>query len=50
MILSIIFLSHTIIDKIKLEYSRKTNNQRIKIFLVDQILHIAIIVVLTQLQ
>ncbi|HBY56422.1 MAG TPA: hypothetical protein DEG96_00930 [Candidatus Atribacteria bacterium] len=41
------FLSHTIIDKIKLECSKKTNNQRIKIFLVNQILHIAIIVVLT---
>lgn len=46
MILSIIFLSHTIIDKIKLEYSKKTNNQRIRIFLFDQILHLAIIVVL----
>ena len=47
MILSIIFLSHTVIDKIKLEYSKKINNQSLRIFLLDQILHIATIAVLT---
>lgn len=47
MILSIIFLSHTVIDKIKLEYSKKINNQSLRIFLLDQILHIATITVLT---
>ncbi len=46
-ILLIIFLSHTVIDKLKLEYSKKTNNQSIKILILDQVLHIAIIAVLT---
>jgi len=42
-----IFLSHTVIDKIKMEYSKKTKNQSIRILLLDQALHIAIIAVLT---
>jgi len=46
-ILLVIFLSHTVIDKLKMEYSKKTNNQSIKILLFDQFLHIAIIAVLT---
>ncbi|MEA2086674.1 MAG: DUF3307 domain-containing protein [Candidatus Caldatribacteriota bacterium] len=46
-ILLVIFLSHTVIDKLKMEYSKKTNNQSIRILLLDQALHIAIIAVLT---
>jgi len=42
-----IFLSHTLIDKIKLEYSKKNTNQDIKIFLLDQFLHISIIAALS---
>ena len=46
-ILLIIFLSHTIIDKIKLERSKKTNTNNLKVFLIDQVLHISIIAILT---
>ncbi len=46
-IILIIFLSHTVIDKLKLEYSKKTNNQSIRILLLDQALHISIIAILT---
>jgi len=46
-ILLVIFLSHTVIDKLKMEYSKKTKNQSIRILLLDQALHIAIIAVLT---
>lgn len=46
-VLLIIFLSHTIIDKLKLKYSKKTNTPNLKIFLIDQVLHISIIVILT---
>ena len=46
-ILLVIFLSHTVIDKLKLKYSKKTKNQSIRILLLDQVLHIAIIAVLT---
>ena len=46
-ILLVIFLSHTVIDKLKMEYSKKTKNQSIRILLLDQFLHIAIIAVLT---
>jgi len=46
-ILWAIFLSHTVIDKIKLDYSKKNDNQDIKIFLLDQFLHISIIAVLS---
>jgi len=46
-VLLVIFLSHTVIDKLKMEYSKKTKNQSIKILLLDQFLHIAIIVLLT---
>jgi len=46
-ILLVIFLSHTVIDKLKLKYSKKTKNQSIRILLLDQALHIAIIAVLT---
>lgn len=35
------------IDKLKMEYSKKTKNQSIRILLLDQALHIAIIAVLT---
>jgi len=45
-ILLLIFLSHTVIDKLKMEYSKKTKNQSIRILLLDQALHIAIIAVL----
>jgi len=45
-ILLVIFLSHTVIDKLKMEYSNKTKNQSIRILLLDQALHIAIIAVL----
>jgi len=47
MMLWVIFLSHTVIDKIKLEYSKKNANQDIKIFLLDQFLHISIIAALS---
>ncbi len=46
-ILLIIFISHTIIDKIKLERSKKTNTNNLKVFLIDQVLHISIIAILT---
>jgi hypothetical protein len=46
-ILLVIFLSHTVIDKLKMEYSKKTKKQSIRILLLDQALHIAIIAVLT---
>ncbi|TET09379.1 MAG: DUF3307 domain-containing protein [Candidatus Atribacteria bacterium] len=46
-ILLIMFISHTVIDKLKMEYSKKTKNQSIRILLLDQALHIAIIAVLT---
>lgn len=46
-ILLVIFLSHTVIDKLKMEYSKKTKNQSIRALLLDQALHIAIIAVLT---
>ena len=46
-IIIIIFATHTIIDKIKLDYSKKNTNQDIKIFLLDQFLHISIIAALT---
>ena len=45
-ILLVIFLSHTVIDKLKMEYSKKTKNQSIRILLLDQFLHIAIIALL----
>lgn len=45
-ILLVIFLTHTVIDKLKMEYSKKTNNQSLRILLLDQALHIAIIAVL----
>jgi hypothetical protein len=46
-ILLVIFLSHTVIDKLKMEYSKKTKNQSIRALLLDQALHIATIAVLT---
>jgi len=46
-VLLIIFLSHTVIDKLKLKYSKRTSNQSLKLFLIDQILHISIIALLT---
>jgi len=46
-ILLVIFLSHTVIDKLKLKYSKKTKNQSIRILLLDQALHIAIIAALS---
>ena len=46
-ILLVIFLSHTVIDKLKMEYSKKTINQSTRILLLDQALHIAIIAILT---
>jgi len=46
-ILLIIFISHTVIDKLKLEYSKKVKRPSIKILLLDQTLHISIIAVLT---
>ena len=46
-VLLVIFLSHTVIDKLKMEYSKKTKNQSIRALLLDQALHIAIIAVLT---
>lgn len=46
-ILLVIFLSHTVIDKLKMRYSKKTKNQSIRILLLDQALHIAIIAILT---
>ena len=46
-VLLVIFLSHTVIDKLKMEYSKKTKNKSIRILLLDQFLHIAIIALLT---
>jgi len=46
-ILWAIFLSHTVIDKIKLDYSKKNTDQELKIFLLDQFLHISIIAALS---
>jgi len=46
-ILLVIFLSHTVIDKLKMEYSKKTKNQSIRILLLDQFLHISIIAALS---
>lgn len=46
-ILWAIFLSHTVIDKIKLDYSKKNADQDIRIFLLDQFLHISIIAALS---
>ena len=46
-VIVVIFLSHTVIDKLKMEYSKKTKNQSIRILLLDQVLHIAIIAILT---
>ena len=46
-IILIVFVTHTIIDKLKLEYSKKTNNQSLGMFLFDQVLHIAVIIILT---
>ncbi|HAJ32244.1 MAG TPA: hypothetical protein DCK79_02575 [Candidatus Atribacteria bacterium] len=46
-VLWVIFLSHTVIDKIKLDYSKKNANQDIKVFLLDQFLHISIIAALS---
>ena len=43
----LIFLSHTMIDKLKMEYSKKVKKESIKILLLDQALHIVIILVLT---
>ena len=45
-ILLVVFLSHTVIDKLKMEYSKKVKNQSIRILLLDQALHITIIAVL----
>ncbi|GAB4113512.1 MAG: hypothetical protein Kow00103_05630 [Candidatus Caldatribacteriota bacterium] len=47
LILMIILITHTIIDKIKLEYSKKNNDQPIGVFLFDQILHLGIIFILS---
>ncbi|HZK11725.1 MAG TPA: DUF3307 domain-containing protein, partial [Atribacterota bacterium] len=46
-IIIIIFLSHTVIDKLKLEHSKKTNKASTRILLLDQSLHITIIALLT---
>ena len=46
-ILLVIFLSHTVIDKLKLEHSKKTNEASTRILLLDQALHIGIITLLT---
>ena len=46
-VLLIIFLSHTIIDKIKQKHSKKEDTPNLKIFLLDQVLHLSIIAVLT---
>ena len=46
-ILLIIFLSHTVIDKLKMEYSKKTKDQSMRILLFDQALHLTIIAILT---
>lgn len=45
--LLVIFLSHTVIDKLKMEYLKKTKSQSIRILLLDQVLHVAIIALLT---
>ena len=47
LIILAIFVSHTVIDKLKLEHSKKTNNQSMRILLLDQVLHITIIAALT---
>ena len=47
MIVLIVFITHTIIDKVKLDYLKKNNNNDIKIFMLDQFLHISIIFFLT---
>jgi len=47
MIVLIVFITHTIIDKVKLDYLKKNNNNDIKIFILDQFLHISIIFFLT---
>jgi len=46
-VLLIIFLSHTIIDKIKQKHSKKEDTPNLKVFLIDQVLHLSIIAVLT---
>jgi len=46
-VLLIIFLSHTVLDKLKLKHSKKTSTPSLKIFLIDQVLHISIIAILT---
>src|SRR5680860_519250 len=46
-ILLVIFLSHTVIDKLKMEYSKKAKIQSTRILLLDQVLHITIIALLT---
>jgi hypothetical protein len=46
-ILLVIFLSHTLIDKLKLEHSKKTDKAFTRVLLLDQSLHIAVIAVLT---
>ncbi|OFW55184.1 MAG: hypothetical protein A2163_01075 [Actinobacteria bacterium RBG_13_35_12] len=46
-ILWAIFLTHTMIDKLKMEYSKKNANPDIKIFFLDQFLHISIITALS---
>ena len=46
-VLLVIFLSHTVIDKLKMEYSKKIKNQSIRILLLDQALHLAVIAILT---
>src|SRR4030066_178869 len=46
-ILWAIFLTHTNIDKLKMEYSKKKANPDIKIFFLDQFLHISIIAALS---
>ena len=47
MIVLIVFITHTIIDKVKLDYLKKNSNSNIKIFILDQFLHISIIFFLT---
>ena len=46
-VLLIIFLSHTVIDKLKQKHSKKADTPNLKIFLLDQVLHLSIIAVLT---
>ena len=47
MIILIIFITHTIIDKLKIKYSKKYSNHELLLFLLDQLLHISIIFLLT---